>query len=383
MKRKDIICISTHYWNDFWFRKQHFMSRFAELGHRLLYVQPTFSMVRQNSKKQIAKNRYFIPFLEKLSRRIYLLSPPRLLPKQTQPLSSALSYRWFANIVGRKASKLGLKDPILWIYRPEYAAGIESIPHSTMIFDLADDLAAYITRPVYYKYINRCIDKLARRADLMVVTSPTLLDKYREKTRNCILIPNGFDEKIFDGAPKPIPSDLAKITRPIIGFVGVMFSFLDYDMIYHTALAIPEASFVFVGPVENGGLSGVERLKTLPNTYFLGRKPKYDISAYVSNFNICINPFKVDDVSRAVSPLKVYEYLACGKPVVSSPMEGLSREEAGKWVRFAEREHFAVALLEILSKINLSEKNIACIEAAKKFSWSYQFKKLRENIENL
>lgn len=382
MKPKDIICISTHYWNDFWFRKQNFMSRFAELGHRVLYVQPSYSMARATDKPGIARNRFFLLIVEKLNENIYLFSPPRMFPKPNTYISTVINHRWFGGLIASVVRELDFVDPVLWIYRPEYSCAMEKIPHKTLVFDLADDLSAYNANDRRRRYIAGCIDNIAGKADLMVVTSPTLLDKYINKTKKCVLISNGFDEKLFDGQTKPVPSDLAGISRPVVGFVGVLFSFLDYDMIYESAAAIPEASFVFVGPVEKSGRAGVERLKTLSNTYFLGKKPKHDIPAYVSNFDVCINPFKVDDVSRAVSPLKVYEYLACGKPVISTPMEGLRREEAGKWVWFVERSQFQAAIVEATSKLPPPKIDSACVEAAQSFSWTSQFNKLRHYIED-
>ena len=382
MNKCDIICISTHYWNDFWFRKQHFMSRFAELGHRVLYVQPSYSMVRATDKPGIARNRFFMPLVEKISENIYLFSPPRMFPKPNTYISTVINYRWFGGLIASAAAKLGFVDPVLWIYRPEYSGTMEKIPHKRLVFDLADDLSAYNADDGRRGYIAGCIDNIAGKADLMVVTSPTLHDKYINKTKKCVLVSNGFDEKLFDGKPKPVPSDLAEVPRPVIGFVGVLFSFLDYDMIYEAATAIPEASFVFVGPVEKGGRAGVERLKTLPNAFFLGRKQKNDIPAYVSNFDVCINPFQVDDVSRAVSPLKVYEYLACGKPVVSTLMEGLSREEAGEWIRFVKKEQFTVALARALNGKAVSPIDIACVEAARGFSWTSQFNRLKGHLED-
>jgi glycosyltransferase involved in cell wall biosynthesis len=306
-----------------------------------------------------------------------------MFPKPNTYINTVICHRWFGGLIASAAAKFGFVDPILWIYCPEYSEALGKIPHKRLVFDLADDLAAYNTNVRRYRYISSCVDKLARKADLMVVTSPTLLDKYRNKTEKCVFVPNGFDEKLFDGKPKPVPSDLAGIPRPVIGFVGVLFSFLDYDMIYDAATAIPEASFVFVGPVEKSGRAGVERLETLSNTYFLGRKPKHDIPAYVSNFDVCINPFKVDNVSRSASPLKVIEYLACGKPVVSAPMEGLSRAEVGKWIRFAERDHFAAALAKALSGLAAAEIDTTCMEAVWGFSWTIQFRKLKGYLEEL
>lgn len=113
-----------------------------------------------------------------------------------------------------------------------------------------------------------------------------------------------------------------------------------------------------------------------------GRKQKNDIPAYVTNFDVCINLFKIDNISRAVSPLKVYEYLACGKPVVSTPMEGLSREEAGKWVRFAGRDQFTSAIAQALNGLSSSQIDTACIDAAQEFSWTSQFSRLRKHLED-
>jgi len=87
-------------------------------------------------------------------------------------------------------------------------------------------------------------------------------------------------------------------------------------------------------------------------------------------------------VSRAVSPLKVCEYLACGKPVVSTPMEGLSREEAGKWIRFVEKDQFTAALAQALNGKAASKIDIACVEAAQGFSWTSQFNRLKRHLED-
>jgi glycosyltransferase involved in cell wall biosynthesis len=276
-----------------------------------------------------------------------------------------------------------MADPILWIYAPEYGLVVDHIPHSGLVWDLADDLAAYHRKPSRYHYIARCIDRLASLADFMVVTSPVLLEKFRRKTRKCVLIPNGFDEKLFDGLPRPMPGDLKSIPRPLVGFVGVLFGFLDYDLLYELARSMPEVSLVFVGPVEKSGRPGVQRLGTLANVHFLGSKPRQEIPAYLSNFDICINPFKVDAVSRAVSPLKVYEYLACGKPVVSTPMEGLAREEAGRWVRFAHRPGFGAAVRQALEELPPGGINGLEIQAAQAFSWTSQFNKLAPHLKGL
>jgi glycosyltransferase involved in cell wall biosynthesis len=98
--------------------------------------------------------------------------------------------------------------------------------------------------------------------------------------------------------------------------------------------------------------------------------------------DVCINPFKIDNVSLSVSPLKVYEYLACGKPVVSTPMEGLSREEAGEWIRFAGKDQLTSAIAQSLNGLSFSQIDTACMDAAQGFSWTSQFNRLKGHLKD-
>lgn len=380
---RDIICISTHYWDDAWFRKQQFMSRLVHRGHRVLYVQPSYSMVRRPYWPGLARNRWLRSRLERRSDRLFLFSPPRLVPKHTHPWLSELNYRWFGWLIAREAERLGFRDPCLWIYPPEYAAALEQIPHSHLVFDLVDDLEAYHDTAAGARAAKRRITQLLERADLTVVTSPTLADDVAARTRACVLIGNGYDEQLFDHRPRPTPPELAALRRPIAGFVGALFGFIDYELLYRTIATLPEVSFVFVGRTFNEGRSGVERLRGLPNATFLGAKPQAEVPAYVSGFDVCIAPFKTDGVSRAVSPLKIYEYLACGKPVVSTPLEGVSREEAGRWVRFAASADFPATVAEVLAASRPAAVDAARAQAAKAFSWSRQFERLEPHLEPL
>ena len=181
MTKQNIICFSTHYWHDFWFRKQHFMSRFANFGHRVLYVEPSYSMMRQTDKPGIATNLFFTPRLRKVNEQVQVYSPPRLLPKPNNVVSAWLSYQWHARLIASEVRSLEMEQSILWIYRPEYAFSLRSIPHYKLVFDLADDLTGYRNGRVQQAFIGACIRKLASESDLMVVTSPTLLSMYKKE----------------------------------------------------------------------------------------------------------------------------------------------------------------------------------------------------------
>ena len=380
LKNRNIVCLSTHYWDDPWFRKQHFMNRFAKNGNRILYVEPTFSMVRK-SPKDTTKNRFFRPFLEKVDENIFLLKPPRALPKYTMPLISKINYVWFAKIIDKAAKKLAMSDYVLWVYRPEYFSGLKCFSYKKLVFDLTDDLAAYGgEKDSAYYYKAECINGLIEKSNLVVVTAKTLLKKYQSKaTRKIFHIPNGVDLELFSRSNKEAPLDLRNIKKPMIGFVGVLFSFIDYDLIAYLADKNKNWSVVLVGPIEPWGTKeSVEKLRKRKNIYLLGKKKKEKIPSYLNQFDVCINPFKVDEVSKSVNPLKVYEYLACGKPVVSVKMEALEEEKVGKMIDFTNGYNDFATKIKFWLENDLQNKKKERIEMIANYSWDNLFLELNE-----
>jgi len=380
---ENIVCISSHYWHEPWFRKQHFMSRFAK-ENRVLYVEPSFSMARRPPKRvggDIATNRFFKAHVETVSDNLFLLKPPRGLPKWSYPTISKVNYIWFAKIIDKAAKGLGMSYYILWVYRPEYFPALKYFNYKKLVFDLTDDLAAYGgKKDNSYRHKTKCINNLIEKSNLVVVTAKTLFKRYQNSASGKIFhIPNGVDLELFSKPNKEVPLDLRNIKRPIIGFVGVLFNLIDYDLITYLADKNKDYSVVLVGPIEPWGTKeSIEKLKKRKNIYLLGKKNKEKIPSYVSQFDVCINPFKVDQVSRSVNPLKVYEYLACGKPVVSVKMKALKEEEVGKMIDFASDYKDFGDKIEFWLANDSQNKKRDRINMVVDYSWENLFLELKE-----
>ncbi len=154
---KQIVCISTHYWDDAWFRKQQFMSRFVKNGYKVAYIEPTFSIVRKPDefKKKYQTNRPFKVVVEKRDENLFILKPPRGIPFLSRPKVSRLTYMYFSLKLKYALKKLGFRDYILWVYRPEYAPGIKYFDNGKLVVGIVDDLAAYKQdEPEKYQYTN-------------------------------------------------------------------------------------------------------------------------------------------------------------------------------------------------------------------------------------
>jgi glycosyltransferase involved in cell wall biosynthesis len=359
------------------------MARFAE-RNRVLFVEPSFSMARRPEPhlRDVATNRVLTPRIESRGDSLHLLKPPRLLPKWTHPLMERATYTWHGAIVGRAVRRLGFRDPVLWIYRPGYRHSLRSIPHTQLVFDLVDDLTAYGGGDD--PNVEAGVTELVRRADLLVVTAKTLADRYGPDARRVEQIANGFDADRFapERLPERPPAELDGIPRPILGFVGTLFPFLDFELLEAVAAGHPDKSLVLVGPVEAGSREAVARLTRQPNVHHLGPQPQDAVPAFVAAFDVCLNPFRRSRVSDSVNPLKVYEYLAAGRPVVSAPMEALRREDAGRLVAFADgATEFSEQIERCLSEDGPDEA-ARRREAVAPYSWERLFQRLSDACES-
>lgn len=368
---RQIVCISQQYWDDPWFRKQQFMHRFALGGVKVCYVEPSFSAVRKKDeyRQEYQLNKVFRIEIEKRLPNLYILKPPKAFPFWTDPFVSRINYKYFSFFIANALKKLGFNDYLLWIYQPEYYWGLKFFRYNQLLFDLTDNLAAFQKNPSKRRYIQLLTDNLLVKSNIIFVTSSTLLDVAREKNNNAFLVPNGYDRCLFNvNQSYRIPEELKGIKTPIIGFVGSLFSFLDYDLIEYLLKAHPLKSFVFIGNCESNCLKRWTQLTSqYPNLIWLGKKPKEDIPSFVNSFNVCINPFKIDEVSRNVSPLKVFEYLALHKPVVSVNMESLKREKVANLIYFSDTYESFSNMIDLA--LSFLGKNFNEYKVVEDYSW--------------
>jgi glycosyltransferase involved in cell wall biosynthesis len=336
---RDIVCLSTHYFDERRFRKQEFMDRFRR-RNRVLYVEPSYSMLRapEPHLTHVAQNQLCRSRLTPRGDNLWTLQPPRQLPYWSRPAVGPANFAWFALAIRRQMRALSFRDPVLWVYQPAYAPAIRLLPHHDLVFDLVDDLAGYMgdDGPMVAATEAR-VRSLVERCDLLVVTSPPLLDRYGSVARRSVLVPNGYDASTFAPWPQDAaaPPELAGLDVPILGLVGTLFSFLDYELLLEVARRNRDKALVLLGPIEESSRPDVERLVAEPNVRHVPSVPREAVPSYVRHFSVCLNAFKVGRVADNVSPLKVYEYLALGKPVVSTPMAGLQREEVARAISFA------------------------------------------------
>ncbi len=234
------------------------------------------------------------------------------------------------NLVWRRLKKLqdklNLKNVVVWSYLPTVATHYGKLGETLNVFDAVDN---WLEHASYKKIVPRLklnYQTIKHQADIIFTTSPKLVDFFEERA-NCWFVPNGVWFDHFVEASKIVSRDILNLPKPIIGYGGtIQENRMDIDLIAHIAEANPNKSIVMLGAVWPSLKPVIEaKLKKFTNVHFLGRKSYQEIPAYYSHFDVAIIPHLVNDFNKFTDPLKLYDYLALGKPIVSTSGQGLEQ----------------------------------------------------------
>jgi glycosyltransferase involved in cell wall biosynthesis len=365
-----ILCASTQYWEEAWFRKQHFMTHLARRWP-VGYIEPSHSILRAppDHVPETGRNELLRMKVRRAGDSLWVFTPPRGFPFWTRPIISGPQYRHYGRLLRCEASKLGFDRSWLWLYNPLYVQAVPSLLPERVIFDLVDDMGAYAARASSMRNMQACVERAIETADLVIATSRALVDTYEPRTRaqKIHLVPNGVRGDWIGRVPVSVPPSVRGLPHPRIGFVGALFGYLDYPLLHAAARAFPEGSLALVGPVQDA--SAVEALGREPNVRIVGPVAQEAVPDFIASFDVCLAPFRAGAVRRAVNPLKVYEYLALGRPVVATPLESLAGQSIAEQIRFAEGpEAFVAAIRDALASDSPAAQ-AARREAVRPFAW--------------
>lgn len=335
-----IVCFAPEPWDSLWRNRHQLMTRLAQ-HNRVLWVEPRPYL---SHVTQALRTRQAMPFPLALSRpqrmrdQLYVLRTPIWLPLSGRaPLRDATHWgrqrvlRWAVRQLGTD------RAPILWLFRPDQADVIGQLDERLLIYHAVDEYAAYelefqddrqANRPAAVQAVEEAI---LRRADLVLVTSAPLLASKRPYNPNTHLVPNGVDYAAFAAAVRqPVePAALAGIPHPRLGFVGAINEKVDLHLLAQLAQANTGWSVVLVGPVTlRYHLEDLHVLRALPNVHLCGAVPVEQVPHAIQACDVSLMPYKINAWTHHISPLKLYEYLAIGHPIVSTAIPAVAGMES-------------------------------------------------------
>jgi glycosyltransferase involved in cell wall biosynthesis len=272
----------------------------------------------------------------------------------------------------RAMRQLHFKRPISWSFLPASAPVSGRLGEEFVVYHCVDEFSAF--SDTNGRHIAELEDKLMRRADLVITSAERLRENKARVNPNTVLVRHGVDFNHFVKAcdpSTPIPEDIAKLPRPILGFFGLVADWVDLEAIAAAAKAHPEGSVVVIGKVAPDVDPSV--LKSQPNIHLLGRKQYTELPGYCRAFDVALMPFKVNELTLNANPLKVREYLAAGLPVVSSDIPEVRKVGLCKLAR--DTEDFVRKIDECLAEGAGPSRE--CAERIRHESWEAKVEEIR------
>lgn len=268
-------------------------------------------------------------------------------------------------------SQLGMnkEETVLWSYNPFTSTTIEEWNGGISVFDAVDN---WIEHPAYGKYteeLEQHYARIRRNADIIFTVSEGLIDFF-DKRDDSFYIPNGVDAAHFaPDTKRAVPDELARrdTNRPLIGYHGVLQSRINFSILKHITQSRPEWDILMVGPIWDDAKKDMQELLRNKNVYHVGATSYFDLPQYIAQFDVAIIPHKVDRFTQSMNPLKMYEYLAAGKAIVSTAVSGA--EQFQDYISLAvSPSDFDEAISNALNNdtVEWQEKRVA---AASAHSW--------------
>jgi glycosyltransferase involved in cell wall biosynthesis len=361
----DLVVTSLEAWDGVWRRNQHLVAGLLRRDPdlRVLFVEPATDPIHAAlgaGQPRLGRGLRQAPPVDGIRPgALWLLEPTKWLPRR---VDRRVDERWARQVL-RATRSMGMSDPLLWVNDPTGSLLVEATPWPSL-YDITDDWTLADRAPAETERIVAQEHILLARCDEVVVCSPALAAS-KGAHREVTLVPNGVDTAAY-AVIRDRPADLP--TGRVAVYVGTLHGDrLDLDLCAATARALAGSGhLVLVGP---DALTPEQRGRLdVAGVVLLGARPSEDVPAYVQHADVLVVPHVVTPFTDSLDPIKLYEYQASGRPVVSTPVAGF-RDVDDPLVTVAGLETFTAAVVGLLAK---SEEPSAAVkpERAADADWS-------------
>jgi len=351
-----LACHSHLRWDWVYQRPQHILSRLAHGWPVIVEEEPVFDD-RPPGIDVLA-----------VAEGITVLRPHR-------PVGS--SFDLGALVEGYIAAARGDRELVRWVYSPMFAAyGNRLGANQVVVYDCMDELANFSSPPAG---LIEAEARLLERADVVFTGGRSLFESKRGRNPNVHCSPSAVEAAHFARALEPttqVPADLAALPGPVFGYYGVVDERLDYDLIAALADAPGVGSVVLVGPMIKVDADGLPRRA---NLHYLGQRSYAELPAYLKGFDVCLMPWALNDATRTISPTKTLEYMAAGKPIVSTAVRDVVRDHGDLVLVADDPASFVAAALGALAGHSAATA-AAMRDRAEQNGWDATVEAMRDRV---
>ena len=377
IRNESIICFA-HDWGGDPTSKTHIMRILSE-SNRILWVNSIGmrrpSVSGRDFRRIVAKIKRARQGLVRINPNLSVYNP-LVIPLPGVPGVPRLNSMLLGASIRRAARQAGLTRPILWTYLPNTLGLVGRLDESYVVYHCVDEYSAFAG--VSRERLRNMEDALVRRADLVITSSESLHAARAKLNPHTAFVSHGVDVAHFSRALDPgtvPPADATGLSRPVIGFFGLIADWIDVELIQEIARRRPTWTMLLIGKAN----VDLAPLRALPNVRWLGQKPYETLPAYCRAFDVGIIPFRIEDLTLKANPLKLREYLAAGLPVVSSDLPEVRKYS--DLVQLAAGADGFVSAIERALEDRSDVAAAARVEAMKHESWDARVEEISELIQ--
>lgn len=401
MKHENIICFAFMDYEINKQREQQEMERLSN-GNRILFIESPYTSHFFSRRRQSIESNKKNLYKEGLrqhpqNKNLYLYTPiPSWFPFDKIPFINWLYYKVFLFYLNRELRKNNFVKPILWITQPRTSTVIGKLNEKLIVADWCNTweehwagiiLKSNLWKPI--RYINvvfkrHWIKKLLKESDIVFANAVKYYNYALHYNKNTYLKYSGADISTFKlpdiGDSSGVTKDINNIYKPMVGVVAarIQKDIIDIEAIKYLAQKHPEYEIIFIGKIE-GDIDGLEEIR---NIRFIGYKDHLELPYYLSKFAVNLIPYRVNTLTQSGIPTKLPEYLAIGKPVVSTWLEEIAMAEEFRELTYlaSNKEEFEMAVVDAINSDSdiLRQKRI---ELARKYDWNEIVREMEDIID--
>lgn len=386
--RPPVLCFSTVDWDYLWHRPQVVMSRLAEDGFPVLYVDTLglrspclrdWRRILSRLRRGVGGSGATTPARRSkqgqqppTDLQVY---SPLLLPFLDSRLARRANLLALVPALRRRLVRLSPHPPVIWVYLPTWTVlqCVRRLPHRALVCEAIDALGS---NPAGVSRDFHAAERLlVQQADLVLTTSESLHAERATLNPNTHWVPSGVGAAFF--TPAGVAAEVAAIPGPRLGFFGTLDHRLDLSLLAELAGERPDWSWVLIGPQR----ADLGPLLCHANVHWLGPRPHRELPACLAALDVLVLPYVLDEFTRHVYPAKIYECLALGKPVVATALPSLG--PLAEVVRLVEsRAGFAAALTAALAEDD-PELRTRRVAVARQNSWESRYQQIRTQLDRV
>ncbi|MDF2882793.1 MAG: putative glycosyltransferase [Clostridiaceae bacterium] len=351
---------------------------FCENGYEVLWLNPIYSNLLYLNNRELYNNReqYHKDKISEINSNLYIYSPKSLFqygnyPIFKHPIFNKLSIKFtYPNIKKVLEENDFLNVDILWLSFTKYYYLKDIVKYKKMMHRCSDDISGFKSVCDSMLYFE---EKIFKEADTVFVTSKDLLQKKSAIRKDLVYLPNGVELANFQREKFVLPNEYKDNNNKKCIFVGAMHNWIDTQLLKYCSDKLDNIDFYLIGPID----TDISNISNTPNIHILGKRNYDDVPNYLHYSDVSIIPFKVNNFTNSITPVKLYEYMSAGLNVVSTSFKEMEYINSPAYIAKNYDEFCSNIEQAIENKYKNREKNI---QFARENAWEKRFEEIQKYI---